>query len=130
MKPPAALGQHGSPRGRPLRLITPDVCHPVRVPSRDDVLSAWWEDLRREIGQVVDEIDPEGLVAMGAPSGEYSTEMDRLTSLVVHDDVREQPVLAVWERASGPGSRLSRRPDPLTTMTGRLLTTPRSRPRP
>ena len=72
------------------------------MPSRDDVLSAWWEDLRREIGRVVDEIDPEGLVAIGAPSGECSTEIDGLTSLVVHDDVSEQSVLAVWQRAFAP----------------------------
>jgi hypothetical protein len=80
------------------------------VPSRDDVLSAWWEDLRREIGRVV-EIDPEGLVAMGAPSGQYSTEIDGLTSLVVHDDVSEQSVLVVWQRAFAPRvSRLAVRP--------------------
>jgi hypothetical protein len=100
------------------------------VSSRDDVLSQWWGDLRLEIGQVVNDIDPEGLVAMGAPSGEYSSEVDRLTSLVVHDDVRPQSVLAVWERAFGPESRLSRRPDLLAIMTERLLTTRKSRPRP
>jgi hypothetical protein len=100
------------------------------VPSRDDVLSEWWESLRLGVGQVVNEIDPEGLVAMAAPSGEYSNEVDRLTSLVVHDDIREPSVLAVWERAFGPESQLSRRPDLLTTMTKRLLKMRERLPRP
>jgi hypothetical protein len=90
------------------------------VPSRDDDLGAWWEDLRREIGRAVNEIDPEGLVAMGAPPGEYANEIDRLTSLVVHDDVSEQSVLAVWQSAFGPGSRLSPRSALLVSTTQRL----------
>lgn len=81
----------------------------------------WWENLRLEVGHVVDEIDPEGLLAIGAPPGEYANEIDRLTSLVVRDDVSEQSVLAVWERAYGPESYLFRQPDMLTTLTQQLL---------
>ncbi len=110
--------------------MTLHVCHPVQVPSRDDVLSEWWERLRLEVGQVVNGIDPEGLVAMGSPSGEYSGEVERLTSLVVHDDISEPSVLAVWERAFGPESQLSRRPDWLTSMTERLLEMRERQPQP
>jgi len=78
----------------------------------------------------VNGIDPEGLLAIGAPSGEYSAEVDRLTSLVVHDDIREPSVRAVWERAFGPEGQLSRRPDLLTSMTERLLEMRERRPRP
>jgi hypothetical protein len=43
----------------------------------------WWENLQLEVGHVVDDIDPEGLLAIGVSPGEYSNEIDRLTSLVV-----------------------------------------------
>jgi hypothetical protein len=91
------------------------------VPSRDEVLTEWWENLRLEVSHVVDEIDPEGLLGIGAPPGEHSNEIDRLTSLVVHDDLSEQSVLAVWERAFGPESSLSRQRDMLTDLTQQLL---------
>lgn len=75
--------------------------------DRDRVLLQWWESLQLEVGRIVDELDPEGLLAMGAPPGEYANEIDRLASLVVRDDVSEQSVLTVWERAYGPESSLS-----------------------
>ena len=62
------------------------------MPSRD---VAWGRDLRLEVGKVVDEIDPEDSLAMGAPSEEYAHEIDRLTSLVLRDEVSEQSVRAV-----------------------------------
>jgi hypothetical protein len=99
------------------------------VPSREHLLTEWCENLRLEVAQAVDEIDPEGLLGMGAPPEEYGGESDRLTSLVVRDELTEQSVLAVWERAFGPGSYLSRRPDMLTSLTQRLLEVRDRRPR-
>ena len=100
------------------------------MPSRDEVLLEWWENLQMEVGHVVDEIDPEGLVAIGAPPGEYANEIDRLTSLIVRDDVSEQSVLAVWERAYGPECYLFSRPDMLTSLTQQLLKVRDRQPRP
>ncbi len=97
------------------------------MPSRD---VAWWQNLRLEVGKVVDEIDPEGLLAMGAPPGEYAHEIERLTSLVIRDEVSEQSVLAVWERAFGAVSHLSRRPDQLTLLAQELLKARERRSRP
>jgi hypothetical protein len=100
------------------------------VPNRDKVLLEWWENLQLEVGQVVEELDPEGLLAIGAPPREYSKEIDRLASLVVRDDVSEQSVLAVWERAYGPESYPFRRPDMLTSLSQHLLKVRDHQPRP
>jgi hypothetical protein len=81
----------------------------------------WWENVRLEVGHVVDEVDPEGLLATGAPPGEYANEIDMLASLVVRDDVSEHSVSAVWARAFGPESGLFRQPDMLATVTRQLL---------
>ena len=99
------------------------------MPSREDLLTEWWENLRREVAQTVHQIDPEGLLGMGAPPGEYEGESDSLTSLLVRDDLTEQSVLAVWEHAFGPDSYLSRRPDMLTSLTEQLLKVCDQRPR-
>jgi hypothetical protein len=100
------------------------------VSKRDEVLLEWWESLQLAVGHVVDEIDPEGLLAIGAPPGEYANEIDRLASLIVRDYVNEQSVLAVWERAYGPESYLFHRPDMLTSLTRQLLKVRERQPRP
>ena len=69
-------------------------------------------------------------MADGAPRDEYGAESDTLTSLVVRDQVTEAAVLAVWERAFGPGSGLSQRPDILAAMTVRLLDLQAAHPQP
>lgn len=111
-------------------MIAVGACHPVLVSSRDHVLTAWWESLYKELGQAVKEVDPEGLLAMGAPAGEYADEVDRLASLVVRDDVSEQSILAVWETAFGTESQPSRRPDLLILMTQQLRQVQERYPRP
>ena len=78
----------------------------------------------------MNDLDPEGLLDMGAPRDEYSSEVDALTSLVVRGDLSEQAVLAVWERAFGPGSHVSQCPDMLTSMTRQLLKVHAEQPRP
>ena len=100
------------------------------MPSRDRVLHEWWDHLRLGVGEVVNELDPEGLLDMGAPRDEYSSEVDALTSLVVRGGLSERAVLAVWERAFGPGSYLSQRPDTLTSMMRQLLKVHGEQPRP
>jgi hypothetical protein len=100
------------------------------VPNRDDVLREWWEQLSREVGRVVEEVDPEGLLAIGAPSGEYDSEADEFTSLIVHGNLSEQTVLAVWEERFGPGSHLAEHPDVLASLTSELLKVSETHPRP
>lgn len=89
--------------------------------SSDDRLRGDWVQLRELVGRLVDELDPEGLLAIGVPGDEYAGEIDRLTGLLVHDDVSERTVLALWEGAFGPGSQLSRRPEVVTSLTRALL---------
>lgn len=98
--------------------------------SREVLLREWWEQLRRQVDEVVEDVDPEGLLALDVPSGEYTSESDALTSLVVRGEISEAAVLAVWERAFGPGSGLSRNPGSLTSLTGRLLDLQTAHPRP
>ena len=98
--------------------------------SRDRVLREWWEQLGAAVGQVVNQLDPEGLLHMGAPPDEYSSEIDSLTSLAVRGDLTEQSVLTLWERAFGPGSYLSQRPELLTSLTEQLLAVREERPSP
>ncbi|WP_346621524.1 hypothetical protein [Blastococcus montanus] len=98
--------------------------------SREDVLRTWWEQLGSAVGEVVNQSDPEGLLDMGAPQDEYSSEIDSLTSLAVREDLTERSVLAVWERAFGPGSCLSQRPELLTSLTQQLLAVREERPSP
>jgi hypothetical protein len=100
------------------------------VTSREDVLRAWWEQLGSAVGEVVNRLDPEGLLDMGAPQDEYSSEIDGLTSLAVRGDLSEESVLTVWERAFGPGSYLSQRPELLTSLTRQLLEVREERPSP
>ncbi len=98
--------------------------------SREDVLRTWWEQLGSAVGEVVNQLDPEGLLEMGAPQDEYSSEIDSLTSLAVRGDLSEESVLMVWERAFGPGSSLSQRPESLTALTQQLLEVRAERPSP
>ncbi|MGX5653782.1 hypothetical protein ACWKWC_03325 [Geodermatophilus nigrescens] len=88
--------------------------------TREDLLRDWWERLRQEVEQLLRSVDPEGLLAGGAPGDEYSSEVDALTSLLVRGEVSEAAVLEVWERAFGPGSGLSTQPA-FTSLTGRLI---------
>ena len=92
------------------------------------VLRERWVQLGSAVGEVVNRMDPEGLLDMGAPRDEYSPEIDSLTSLAVRDDLTEQSVLAVRVRASGPGSCLSRHPESLTALTQQLLALRGERP--
>ena len=124
------MGRLETPRLSGCTLVAADACDAVLVSSRDRDLAAWWESLRKEVGQAVDEVDPEGLLAMGAPDGEYSNEADRLTSLVVRDDLNENSVLAVWEAAFGKESKPSRRTALLAVITKRLREVQGSHPRP
>lgn len=98
--------------------------------SRDGVLREWWQQLGSAVGEVVNELDPEGLLDMGTPQDEYASEIDSLTSLAVRQDLTEHSVLTVWERAFGPGSYLSQRPELLTSLTQRLLVVREERPSP
>ncbi|MGY1826249.1 hypothetical protein [Blastococcus sp. SYSU DS0541] len=66
----------------------------------------------------MDKIDPERLLAIGAPPGDCESE--RRTSFLAHVDVSEQSVFAVCERAFGPESYLSRRLGMLTLLTHQL----------
>jgi hypothetical protein len=100
------------------------------VTSRQDVLREWWEQLGSAVGEAVNQLDPEGLLDMGAPHDEYSSEIDSLTSLAVRGDLSEQSVLTVWERAFGPSSYLSARPELLTALTQQLLAVCAERPSP
>jgi hypothetical protein len=86
--------------------------------------------LRLRVRELVDAVDPEGLLAVGAPADEYGRESDTLTSLVVRGQVSEAAVLEVWERAFGPGSGLSQQPEVLASMAGRLLDLRAAHPQP
>lgn len=97
--------------------------------SRDHrVLRELWVQLGSAVGEVVDQMDPEGLLDMGLPRDEYASEIDALTSLAVRGDLTEQSVLSVWERAFGPGSCLSRRPESLSSLTQQLIALRGERP--
>jgi hypothetical protein len=100
------------------------------VASRDRLLREWWQQLGSAVGEVVNQLDPEGLLDMGAPPDEYSSEIDSLTSLAVREDLTERSVLTVWERAFGPGSCLSQRPELLASLTQQLLAVREERPSP
>jgi hypothetical protein len=100
------------------------------VSSRDDLLRDWWALLLPRVRELVDVVDPEGLLAVGAPGDEYGSESDTLTSLVVRGQISEAAVLEVWERAFGPSSGLSQRPEVLALMTGRLLDLRAAHPKP
>lgn len=59
--------------------------------------------------QVLSGEDPEGLLAIGAPSDEYALEADALARLLRDGPVTAEVLVEVWERFFGPGSGYARR---------------------
>jgi hypothetical protein len=59
------------------------------VGSRERDLGRWWAALQLDVSAVVNELDPEGLLDMGAPGDEYAPEIDRLVSLTVEGALSE-----------------------------------------
>lgn len=98
--------------------------------NRDRDPGEWSAALRLDVSAVVNELDPEGLLDVGTPRDEYASEIGRLVSLIVTGDLSESAILAVWERAFGPGSNLSRRADVLTSLTSGLQRVHDERPSP
>lgn len=76
--------------------------------------------LRAAVRGIVDALDPEGLLAIGAPADEYSPEVDALAGLVAAGPVTAADVLATWEHWFGPGSALARYPEHLHRLTAAL----------
>ncbi len=76
--------------------------------------------LRDAVRRIVDDLDPEGLLALGAPADEYAPEVAALAELVAAGPVVDTGVLAVWEHWFGPGSSVERHPDRLHRLTAAL----------
>jgi hypothetical protein len=61
-----------------------------------------------EVRRVVNDVDPERLLAMGAPADEYDPEVGDLVRLVFRDALpTEDEVTAVWGRWFGDHSTLT-----------------------
>lgn len=88
--------------------------------SRPEELQAVWRETSRAVAAVVDQLDPEGLLASGAPRDEYAAEAAELTRLVIRDAIEAAIILAYWESQFGPGSHLARTPQLLAELTQRL----------
>ena len=78
------------------------------------------DELLAAVHRVVDALDPEGLLAAGAPADEYSPEAASLAELVTAGPVSAEGVFAVWEGWFGPGSAVARDPDLLRRLTAAL----------
>jgi hypothetical protein len=76
--------------------------------------------LRDAVRRIVDELDPEGLLAVGAPADEYGPEVAALAELVAAGPVDAAGVRAVWEHWFGPDSSVARNPDRLNRLTAAL----------
>lgn len=72
------------------------------------------------VRRIVDGLDPQGLLALGAPADEYSPEVAALAELVAAGPVGAAGVLAVWEHWFGPASSLARNPELLHRLTTAL----------
>ena len=63
------------------------------VGRRNDELQKLYEMVRTEVKAIVDEADPEGLLALGSPSDEYDDAVTELTRRVLKGEVlREEPI--------------------------------------
>ncbi|GAA4758337.1 hypothetical protein GCM10023328_47550 [Modestobacter marinus] len=88
--------------------------------SSPEELQAVWRQTSRAVAAVVDQLDPEGLLAGGAPGDEYAAEAAELTRLVIRGAIEAATVLACWESQFGPGSYLAQTPQLLAELTQRL----------
>ena len=98
-------------------------CDTARLlPQRHDgdVTDAIPSALLDAVHRIVDALDPEGLLAFGAPADEYSPEVAALAELVAAGPVSSDGVLRVWEHWFGPGSSVARHPEALRRLTAAL----------
>jgi hypothetical protein len=64
--------------------------------SRNRELSQLYDTAWTEVKQAVDKADPEGLLAMGAPSDEYDDAVSRLVRKVLKGEAITAADLAEW----------------------------------
>ena len=64
--------------------------------GRHDRLQKLYDRVRSEVKEAVDEADPEGLLAMGAPPDEYDDAVTDLTRRVLNGEVIEQDGVERW----------------------------------
>ena len=66
------------------------------VGDPNNQLQKLYESVRSEVKAAVDEADPEGLLAMGAPSDEYDDAVTELTRRVLKGEVVEHDGVERW----------------------------------
>lgn len=66
------------------------------VGHRHKELQKLYDTVRTEVKQAVDKADPEGLLAMGAPSDEYEDAVTELTRRVLTGEVIERDAVERW----------------------------------
>lgn len=66
-----------------------------------DLRSQRYLDALAAVREVLDEVDPENLIASGAPEDEYDSEAGELVRLVLRERVTRDQVGAIWQRWFG-----------------------------
>ena len=64
--------------------------------DRHNELLKLYDLVRTQVKRAVDDADPEGLLAMGAPSDEYDDAVTELTRRVLKGEVIEQHAVEHW----------------------------------
>jgi hypothetical protein len=66
------------------------------VDERAKALSLLYEEVKARVKALVDQADPEGLLAMGAPSDEYDDAVGELTRHVLKDKPIDRGAVERW----------------------------------